>query len=141
MYCCFQGEEVIPDEGWDRMRLQGKTLRIKEVTPGDQGVYVCSAVNGFGKEIFTITLTVNGTSSAETSLSLSWRAREASIALVISHTGKSSGSSRSSLLMSTSLGATMLDFQTGQAGSSSRRPKSFPSTKSHQSQELINQPY
>ncbi|MPD04589.1 hypothetical protein E2C01_100285 [Portunus trituberculatus] len=42
------------------MKLQGKILKIREVTLGDQGVYVCSAVNGFGKEIFTITLTVTG---------------------------------------------------------------------------------
>lgn len=68
IYEWMKGEEVIPEEGWDRMKLQGKTLKIREVTTGDQGVYVCSAVNGFGKEIFTITLTVtdplSGSSSA-----------------------------------------------------------------------------
>lgn len=44
------------------MRLQGRTLKIKEVTSADQGVYLCSAVNGFGKETFAITLAVIGES-------------------------------------------------------------------------------
>ncbi|XP_071515141.1 fibroblast growth factor receptor-like 1 [Panulirus ornatus] len=58
IYEWLKGNEVIPDEGWERMRIQGRTLKIKEVTTGDHGVYLCSAVNGFGKETFTITLTV-----------------------------------------------------------------------------------
>lgn len=69
IYEWTKGEEVIPEEGWERMKLQGKILKIREVTLGDQGVYVCSAVNGFGKEIFTITLTVTDPLSSSSSSS------------------------------------------------------------------------
>nr|XP_053628129.1 fibroblast growth factor receptor-like 1 [Cherax quadricarinatus] len=54
------------------MRLQGRTLKIKEVTVTDQGLYLCSAVNGFGKETFSITLNVidplAGSSSSSSSV-------------------------------------------------------------------------
>ncbi|XP_042219580.1 fibroblast growth factor receptor-like 1 [Homarus americanus] len=58
IYEWMKGDEVIPEEGWDGMRLQGRTLRMKEITSQDHGFYTCTAVNGFGKETFSITLTV-----------------------------------------------------------------------------------
>ncbi|XP_042221294.1 fibroblast growth factor receptor-like 1, partial [Homarus americanus] len=58
IYGWMKGDEVIPEEGWDGMRLQGRTLRMKEITSQDHGFYTCTAVNGFGKETFSITLTV-----------------------------------------------------------------------------------
>lgn len=56
----FQGGDRITEEGWERVKLQGRTLRIKEVTTTDQGTYVCTAINGFGKETFTFHLFVIG---------------------------------------------------------------------------------
>ncbi|XP_068210890.1 fibroblast growth factor receptor-like 1 isoform X2 [Palaemon carinicauda] len=53
-----EDEEIIPEEGWERMRLQGRILKLKEVAVSDQGTYTCTAINGFGKETYTTHLTV-----------------------------------------------------------------------------------
>ncbi|CAL4126059.1 unnamed protein product [Meganyctiphanes norvegica] len=50
--------EPLNEEGWERVRLVRGTLRIKQVQPQDQGTYICTAVNGFGKEKYTFRLMV-----------------------------------------------------------------------------------
>lgn len=43
----------------DRYRMQGNgALKIKSVVPEDTGLYVCRAVNGFGKAHVNVTLIV-----------------------------------------------------------------------------------
>ncbi|XP_037796810.1 fibroblast growth factor receptor-like 1 [Penaeus monodon] len=69
LYEWAKGGDLITEEGWERVKLQGRTLRIKEVTTTDQGTYVCTAINGFGKETFTFHLFVIDPLSASSSSS------------------------------------------------------------------------
>ncbi|CAL4089527.1 unnamed protein product, partial [Meganyctiphanes norvegica] len=63
--------EPISEEGWERFRLSGRTLRIKEAQLQDEGSFVCTGVNGFGKDKYTFHLMVLDPLSASSSSSSS----------------------------------------------------------------------
>lgn len=51
-------KEAITSYGWVRFKLAKKSLKIKDVTKEDTGIYVCKGTNGFGSEEIRIDLIV-----------------------------------------------------------------------------------
>lgn len=56
----FQDSVPIPNSDLSRISQAGNSLVISGVEKGDEGAYVCQAVNSAGSDSTTITLAVNG---------------------------------------------------------------------------------
>lgn len=53
------GEEI-KSYNWDRFKPNKMSLKIKEVTKEDTGIYICKGTNGFGSAEIRINLIVIG---------------------------------------------------------------------------------
>ena len=51
--------EII-DFMWDRHRTGGRSLKIKDVTEDDTGIFTCKGINGFGSVDIRIELIIVG---------------------------------------------------------------------------------
>ncbi|XP_076048964.1 fibroblast growth factor receptor-like 1 [Oratosquilla oratoria] len=67
-----KGDDVITEEaGWERFRHAGRILKVREVEASDEGTYVCTAVNGFGQQKYSVQLLVVDPLSSSSSSSSS----------------------------------------------------------------------
>lgn len=64
------GESISEDGGWEGLEVVRDVLRIQNIAPDDTGRYVCTAVNGFGKQNFTFTMRINGNGAADRTIPL-----------------------------------------------------------------------